>query len=118
MVEIGEKIKQFRELRNYTQEFVAQQLDMTPQGYGKIERNEVEVTIQKLDTIAQILGTTLQDIFAFDEKHVFNYSDFQNNYHACEIVSAEYIKEAYESRISDLQSEIKYLRTILEKSLK
>jgi transcriptional regulator with XRE-family HTH domain len=45
---IGEQIKKFRELRNYTQESMASKLRMTSQGYGKIERNEVEITIQKL----------------------------------------------------------------------
>jgi transcriptional regulator with XRE-family HTH domain len=115
MVQVGEKIKRFREVRNYTQEYVAQQLDMTPQGYGKIERNEVDVTVQKLETIATILGTTLQDIFSFDEKIIFNNKDFQHNNFMCNNTGAiDFIKEVYESRITDLQNEIAFLRDLLK----
>ncbi len=37
---VGSKIKQLRELRNYTQSYVATQLNISVSGYGKIERNE------------------------------------------------------------------------------
>jgi transcriptional regulator with XRE-family HTH domain len=111
---IGEQIKKFRELRNFTQEHIAKQLDMTPQGYGKIERNEVELSIQKLAIITEALGTTLQDILGFDEKFVFNnkeamYYGINNN------ARTEEIKEIYEARITDLQQEVNYLRAMLEK---
>ncbi|WP_229215982.1 helix-turn-helix domain-containing protein [Dyadobacter frigoris] len=32
-MEIGEKIKKIRELKNYTQEYMAQKLEMTQAGY-------------------------------------------------------------------------------------
>jgi transcriptional regulator with XRE-family HTH domain len=114
---IGEQIKKFRELRNFTQEHIAKQLDMTPQGYGKIERNEVELSIQKLATITEILGTTIQDILGFDEKFVFNSKEFKDQYNGVNYHNArtEEIKEIYESRITDLQQEVIYLRAMLEK---
>ena len=115
--ELGERLKKFREMRNFTQEYVAQQLDMTPQGYGKIERNEVEVSIQRLETIAKILGTTIQDIFSFDERVIFNNTDFKNNHFMSHHSSDTFeIKEVYEERIKDLQKEITFLRTLLEKT--
>ncbi|MDX1905258.1 MAG: helix-turn-helix transcriptional regulator [Thermonemataceae bacterium] len=32
---LGEQIKKFRELRNYTQEHLAERLEMSAQGYAK-----------------------------------------------------------------------------------
>lgn len=36
---VGKKIKQFRELRDYTQSYMADRLDISTSGYGKIERD-------------------------------------------------------------------------------
>jgi transcriptional regulator with XRE-family HTH domain len=113
---VGEQIKKFRELRNFTQDHIAKKLEMTPQGYGKIERNEVEITLQKLATIAEILGTTIQDIFGFDEKFVFNNKEAKY-YGVNHNTNNEEVKEIYEAHIADLQKEISYLRGMLEKSL-
>jgi transcriptional regulator with XRE-family HTH domain len=40
---IGAKIKNLRELRNYTQAYMADQLNMSVNGYSKIEREETDV---------------------------------------------------------------------------
>ncbi len=115
---IGEQIKKFRELRNYTQEGMADKLRMTSQGYGKIERNEVEITLQKLQRIAEILDTTVQDILGFEDKFVFNNRECQhNNIGLNNNINLQEFQKIYESRISDLQKEITRLHSLLEKSL-
>jgi transcriptional regulator with XRE-family HTH domain len=115
---IGEQIKKFRELRNFTQESMAERLEMSSQGYGKIERNEVEVTIQKLNRIADILGTTIQDIFGFEDKFVFNNQECQQqNVGLNNGINLQEIKSIYESRITDLQKEIDRLHSLLERAL-
>ncbi|HXA02953.1 MAG TPA: helix-turn-helix transcriptional regulator, partial [Cytophagaceae bacterium] len=40
---VGSKIKKIRELRNYTQEYMADRLQMSQSGYSKIETDEVDV---------------------------------------------------------------------------
>ncbi|MDT8412524.1 MAG: helix-turn-helix transcriptional regulator [Vicingaceae bacterium] len=69
---IGKKIKQLRELRNFTQTHVAKELNMSLSGYSKIERDETDVTINKLNSIAKILDTDVGTILSFDSKQVFN----------------------------------------------
>jgi transcriptional regulator with XRE-family HTH domain len=69
---IGHKIKKLRELRNLTQEFMADQLDMSQSGYSRIETNDVEVTITRLERIGEVLGMRPEEILSFDEKYVFN----------------------------------------------
>lgn len=78
---VASNIRKFRELRNYTQEVMAVELGMTQAGYSRIEKGEVEISIQKLDKIAKVLETNVENILGFDEKIVFN-QQHSNNYSA------------------------------------
>ena len=49
------KIKQLRELKNFTQEYMAQQLGLTTRAYSKIETGETQLTINRLNEISKIL---------------------------------------------------------------
>lgn len=51
----GRNIKRFREDRSITRKKMAELLGLTINGYGKIERGEVELTIGRLQEIADIL---------------------------------------------------------------
>ena len=51
---------------------MASKLNMTTAGYGKIERDGTDITINKLTKIAEILETDVSTILNFDTKHVFN----------------------------------------------
>lgn len=42
---IGSKIRKIREIKGYSQENMAIDLDMSVTGYGKIERNQVAITV-------------------------------------------------------------------------
>lgn len=41
------KIKQIRELKNFTQEYVAQKLGLSTRAYSKIESGETQLTINR-----------------------------------------------------------------------
>jgi transcriptional regulator with XRE-family HTH domain len=65
-------IKKIRELKNFTRDFVADELEMSTSGYGKIERGEVDLTISKLLKIAKVLSVDVNFIFKFDVRKFFN----------------------------------------------
>jgi transcriptional regulator with XRE-family HTH domain len=75
VMKIGNNIKKLRELRNYTQEYMALGLEMSINGYGKIERDEVELTLNKLERIADLLEVKLNQILNFDTAAVLNFSN-------------------------------------------
>ncbi len=117
-MDMGMKIKKLRELRNYTQEYMANQLNMTTAGYGKIERNESEVTYQKLEKIAEVLGIKAEDISTFNENLVFNIMHNQTgNGYVVNNSILEKEKKLYEQIINQQQEEIKNLKNIIEKLL-
>ena len=69
---VYKNIKLIRELKNFTREYVAAELNMSTSGYGKIERGEVDLTLTKLEKIASVLNVSLEFIFKFDVSVLFN----------------------------------------------
>jgi transcriptional regulator with XRE-family HTH domain len=69
---VFKNIKNIRELKNISREFVAGELGMSTSGYGKIERGEVDLNVSKLFKIAKILDVPVSFIFKFDVDTLFN----------------------------------------------
>lgn len=69
---IGNNIKNIRELKNLTQEFVAEKLDISQSAYSRLEKGEIKISKEKLDQIAEILEVKPEDIKAFDSHKYFN----------------------------------------------
>ena len=46
---VHEKIKFFRQAKNWTQEEVAEKLGLSPNGYGSIERGETDICYRDLN---------------------------------------------------------------------
>ncbi|KQW99247.1 helix-turn-helix transcriptional regulator [Flavobacterium sp. Root420] len=63
---VYKNIKKIRELKNLTRDYVADELKMSTSGYGKIERGEVDLTVSKLEKIADVLDVSIEFIFRFD----------------------------------------------------
>ena len=70
--EIYSNIRKIRELKNLTREFVAAELNMSPSGYGKMERGEVDITISRLYEISDILNVPLSCILNLDISRLFS----------------------------------------------
>jgi transcriptional regulator with XRE-family HTH domain len=70
--EIYSNIRKIRELKNLTREFVAAELNMSPSGYGKMERGEVDITISRLYEISHILNVPLSCILNLDVSRLFS----------------------------------------------
>ncbi|GGF24020.1 helix-turn-helix domain-containing protein [Flavobacterium limi] len=58
-------IKNIRELKNYTQEYVAGQLGLTQSGYNKIEKGKTILGKNRLLKIAAVLEVSVDEIINF-----------------------------------------------------
>jgi transcriptional regulator with XRE-family HTH domain len=105
MNQIGIKIKNIRELRNYTQEFMAKSLKMTQAGYSKIECGDTDVNYSKLEEIAKVLGVSLEELVSFDQRSFFNHlSNVKGNNNGITINdTATSIAKLYEDKIALLE---------------
>ncbi len=52
---IGYKIRKLREIRNYTQEYMAEQLKISQNAYSRIEREEANPSLTRINEICKIL---------------------------------------------------------------
>jgi transcriptional regulator with XRE-family HTH domain len=111
------KIKQLRELKNFTQEYMAQQLGLSTRAYSKIESGETQLTINRLNEISEILGIDPMEVLGFDHQNIFNNCTQEGNYNT--IGSATYLLpdkliDQYEKRIQQLESEVLFLRALVK----
>ncbi|MDI1254580.1 MAG: helix-turn-helix transcriptional regulator [Flavobacterium sp.] len=69
---IGDNVKKFRELKGFTREQMADYLNLSVSAYGNIERNKTDLTISRIQQIAEILEVDMSQILNFDASQVFN----------------------------------------------
>ncbi|MFY9259608.1 MAG: helix-turn-helix transcriptional regulator [Gallionella sp.] len=69
-MEVYKKIRFLRESKNWSQEEMAEKLNMSPSGYSKIERGETKVAIPKLVKIAEVFEVDLIELIPLDGKDV------------------------------------------------
>lgn len=62
MKTIGCNLKRLRELRGYTQEYVANHFEMSQYHYRQIEKGKANTTITLLSRLANFFGVALKDL--------------------------------------------------------
>lgn len=118
-IQIGQKIKKLRELKNLTQSHMAIELGITQSAYSKIELGETEITYNKLQRIAEILKMTPEEITSFNEQMIFNIMHNQTgNGFVINKGISDLEKKLYEDQIALLKEENAHLKQLLEKILK
>ena len=105
---IKNKIKSIRELKNYTQEYMADQLGVTQAGYSKIEKGKTILSYVKLVEIARILEVSVEDIISFDRERYFSsINTVKGNSNNGSILinsdNSAALKELYEDKIKLLE---------------
>jgi transcriptional regulator with XRE-family HTH domain len=108
------KIKQIRELKNFTQEHVATHLGLTTRAYSKIESGETQLTINRLNEISNILGVEPMEVLGFDEKQVFNNCKQEGNIGINHINIPEKLIQQYEKTIQILEDEVTLLKSLIK----
>ncbi len=118
---VYEKIRFYRQIKGWTQENIAEKLDMSPSGYGSIERGDTDVSLSRLEKIAEVLEIELSDLFKSEEKQIFNFGGTHNNHHQIwyshlsqDQMQLKYEFEKQQLIIDKLQQENLYLKEIIE----
>ena len=97
-------------MKNYTQEHMAEKLNLSPTAYGKIERNETKLSVQRLEEVATILGIKSEDILNFDDTYLFN--NVYNNNQGVVINNgiSENERKLYDDLVGSLKNQITLLQ--------
>ncbi|WP_034680846.1 helix-turn-helix domain-containing protein [Chryseobacterium piperi] len=115
MTQIGQNIKVIRELKNLTQEYVAERLDMPVGNYSKIENGKTDITLSKLEKIAEVLQVDYQQILSLNPTQFFN-NCITNGYNG--INNHNMYASVKDKEIEAKNEQIKSLTLLLEKALK
>ncbi|MGX2966919.1 helix-turn-helix domain-containing protein [Ursidibacter sp. B-7004-1] len=93
---IIDKIRYMREQQQWSQEEMAEKMNMSLNGYAKIERGETNLSIHKLKQIAMIFDVNVSELVNDNEKsNVFITGDnsknnnFNNSYYGTEMAEFE-----------------------------
>jgi len=102
MTHIADNIRKMRELRNFTQDYMATQLGITQAGYSKIESGTTDISFSKIEEIAGILSVTPADLVAFDSQKYFNsFNNVEGSNNGSVIIDMQTseVKKLYEDKI-------------------
>jgi transcriptional regulator with XRE-family HTH domain len=114
--QIGLRIKRYRELKGFSQSYMAQKLHISSSAYSRIERNEVNLPLDKLIQIAEVLNISLEKVLFGDdyEKDSMIANEMELEYKQKFIESSKLLK-AYQEQIELLKDQVDYLKAIISK---
>lgn len=109
-----QKIKSIRELKNLTQEYMAEQLGITQAAYSKIETGQTKLTSNKISDIAEIFDMDASDLMAYDMQKYFNsFNNVKGSNNGSTITHDETIKNLYDEVVVLQKQKINLLEKLL-----
>lgn len=115
---LGERLKQARILKNISQEYMANALNVSQKTYSNFENNKSSPSFSQIEEISKILETSVL-FFLAEEKMAFyqtNSSGANNGLVINQL--SERLIEQYEMHIKRLEEEVSYLKSLLDKLVK
>jgi len=114
---LGENIKKVRELKNFTQQYLADELGLSLSGYGKIERDQTELTLSRLIRICKILEVDLFILINFNGKDLIKDLNQQNGNGYRSPESLKISEDFHQQLIQKYKEENNYLKELVKNLL-
>jgi len=126
MEEILQQIKDVRNVKGFSYEYMANELKISTSAYRKIENNETKLTVERLFQIAEVLETPIGKLLGSKQSTVFyqnnndggtfnTYTDFEDYYHQENRETTQKLIQTMEQEIAHLREEVVFLREIAKK---
>jgi len=114
-MKVHEKIRFMRQSKGWSQEDMADKLNLSVNGYANIERGETDVQLSRLEKIAETFGMELLELFSFAERNVFYLAadNNQNSFNCKNLQSIDFSNEK-----NELEQELKTARLLLQQQEK
>lgn len=78
MLNYHEKVRKLREFRNYTQEYMAEQLNLSQRAYSSLENGKTQLSVDRLVDICKLLDVSVGEILDIENQNIYN-NNFNNN---------------------------------------
>lgn len=116
MEKIGEKIRKIRTLNGFSQENMADMLNISLVSYGDIERCKTRLTSSRLEEIARALEVSVEDIETFDEKIAFIFKNSGNAFAGYNQTNHHYSDTNAQLELEKMRTQIELLKLEKEKA--
>jgi transcriptional regulator with XRE-family HTH domain len=110
-------IKSMRETKGYSQSYMAKKLNITQQAYSTIEKTPENMSLRKLNDIAELMQVELITLLGIENEYVQNNFNQQGGSAATKLVNYYNVEEKdslYERLIIQLQEEVNFLKTHIQ----
>ncbi|MBV7440060.1 helix-turn-helix transcriptional regulator [Weeksellaceae bacterium TAE3-ERU29] len=115
MNKVGFNIRKIREKKGYSQEYMAQELEISQATYARIENQATRLTVERLYQIAEILNTDIAEFFNASQLTIQHQENQQGSYGNGYVQNLHVEnKEVYEKLIETLESQVNYLKERLK----
>ena len=106
---LGEKLKKTRLKKNFTQEYLADMLNVSQKTYSNFENNKTTPDFPQMEEISKILAVSVLDFLSGDNMTINNTNGDHSGFINQNQIPEKLIQQ-YESRISELKEIIEILR--------
>ncbi|MFM6983958.1 MAG: helix-turn-helix domain-containing protein [Chitinophagaceae bacterium] len=114
--QIGLRLKSYRELKGFSQDYLAGKLNISTSAYSRIERNEVNLTLEKLFLLADIYQISLEQIiYGDDHKSEIMLAQDNESEYKLKLIENSKLLKAYQDQIEILKDQVDYLKAIINK---
>lgn len=117
----GNNIKKIRELRNLTQKYIAENIGMSQGNYARLENGEIQISADRMKSIADLLKCDEQKIKDFNLNAFFmasNNGELVSKTTQVEnlqnLMISDDLKKMYEDRIKFYEKYIERLEEMLD----
>ena len=116
---IGKNIRKFRELKGYSQEYMANEMELTQASYAKLESNSTKISVERLFTIAKLLETDVADILELNKQTIYHQDIKEHSIGHQEVQNLHQDnKEDYEKLLQSKDEQIALLKSLLSQYIK
>jgi transcriptional regulator with XRE-family HTH domain len=117
-ITIAQNIRKIRDIRGFSQEFVAEKLDLSQSAYSKIEQGKTLLTEELKEKIAATLEVSKKLLESYNDNMIFNYCNQSGNVgdnNTYNYNPLEKLETVYSQLIAEKDARIKLLEAMIKK---
>lgn len=120
MNKTGFNIRKVRERKGFSQEYMANSLEISQASYARLENEDTKITVERLYKIAEILDTSIIDFFEVDKISIQTQNNNEGAFGNGSYIQNLHIenKEIYEKLLISKDEQIALLNKLIENFLK
>ncbi len=113
---LSKNIRKYRELKGYSQEYMANELHISQPSYAKLENDSTKITVERLFNISKLLEMDMAELLDLKNQKIYNqeFKDNSNNYQEIHNLHQEN-KETYKELLKAKDEQIALLKEMLAK---